>query len=246
MLEYYLTFDIGNTNQSVSLFDKNEKFIKKTTYEKVDKLVKEYDLTIGNSFGCVSSVKDSNLIDIPFKHQLSRRLLMHKKFLEMPVHYAETIGDDRLVNAYFLFKQNLKTKVIIDAGTFTTIDFVDENGLHGGYILPGLNSIKSTYKQGENLKRFVDTTKLVKDYSKQTPQDTQASIEQGVLASFYFPIKGLVKQFGPEQVVVTGGDGELIAQFLKDFAKSSNFTLQYGPDLIHRSLCFIAKRIHRK
>jgi type III pantothenate kinase len=245
MLEYFLTFDIGNTNQTVSIFDKNEKFIKKIPFDKISTLTKEYKLTIANTFGCVSSVKDSNLIDIPFKHQLSRKLLLHKKFLEMPVNYSETIGDDRLVNAYFLFKQNLKSKVVIDAGTFTTIDFVDENGLHGGYILPGINELKNTYKQGENLKRFIDKSSLVKGYTKQTPQDTAVAIEQGILASFYFPIKGLIKQFNPEQVIVTGGNGEDVAQFLKEAAQNSNYTLQYGPELIHRSLCFIAKRIYR-
>ena len=58
-------------------------------------------------------------------------------FLDMPVHYEQTLGDDRLFQAYALYREFFGDQIrtlLIDAGTFTTIDLIDQRGFLGGYI----------------------------------------------------------------------------------------------------------------
>lgn len=245
MLEYLVTVDLNFTSQTVAVFDNDEKFITKADFSKMGELIKNYKFNTNNTFGIVSAVSDSNLKDIPFKNQLARRLLLHGKFLEMPVKYSEKIQDERLVNAYFAFKQNTQSKVVINCGHIMTADFVDSSGFKGGYILPSLGQLRNLYKFDEYFKHSYNEAGMSLDYTGQIPVDNQQAIEQGTLAGFLFQIKGLIKQHKPEIIYITGPHGETVAKFLKATAQKENMSIQLSKELIHRSLCFIAKRVHR-
>ena len=54
----------------------------------------------------------------------------------MPVHYQKSLGEDRLALAYYAYKTLQSPTMIIDGGTFLTIDFVNSDGFLGGYIAP--------------------------------------------------------------------------------------------------------------
>jgi len=246
MLEYIATVDIGLTSRSVGVFDANEKFITKVDFSAIGELARNYGFTTTNTFGIVSAVTDSNLKDIPFKHQLVRRLLLHGKFLEMPVSYSEKIQDERLANAYFLFKQNTKTKMMINCGHVMTADLIDNSGFKGGFILPSIGQLRNFYKYDEYFKHFVNDAKMSFDYSNKLPQDNLQAIEQGTLAAFYFQLKGIIKEYHPEVIYLTGQYGDDVAKFLKPTAQKDGFSIQLSKDLVHRSLCFIAKRVYRE
>lgn len=245
MLEYLVTVDLNFTSQSIAVFDADEKFITKSEFSNLPNLAKNYKFNTTNTYGIVSTVSDSNLKDIPFKYQLARRLLLHGKFLEMPVRYAEKIQDERLVNAYFAFKQNTQSKVLINCGHIMTMDFIDNSGFKGGYILPSIGQMRNLYKFDEYFKHFYNDSSMGTHYSGQIPSDNLQAIEQGSLAAFYFQIKGLIKEHKPEIIYLTGPNGEEVAKFLKPTAQKENISIQLSKDLIHRSLCFVAKRVHR-
>lgn len=246
MLEYIATVDINFGAHSVALFDANEKFITKAEFQSIPELAKNYKLDTTNTFGIVSSVTDSNLVDIPFKHQLARRLLLHGKFIEMPVNYSEKIQDDRLVNAYFLFKQNQTKKLILNCSHVMTADFVDDKGFQGGFILPGIVQLRSLFKYDEYFKHFMDDSEMGMTYGNELPKDNLEAIDQGTLAAFYFQIKGILKEYKPESVFITGPFGDNVARFLKPTAEKAGISIQLSKELTHRSLCFIAKRVHRE
>lgn len=245
MIEYIATVDINFSSSSIALFDANEKFITKVPLSDINSLVKNYKISTANTFGIVSSVKDSNLQDIPFKNQLARRLLLHGKFREMPVSYSETIHDSRLVNGYFLYQLNKTKKIILNCDQYTSLDLVDGNGFQGGYIMPGINHLKNAFKFNEYFKHFVDDKEVNMQYAGKLPQNNNEAIEQGMLANYYFGIKGLIKQFSPQAIYLTGQNAENVAKFLKDTCQKEQISMQLSADLIHRSLCYIGKRVYR-
>ena len=245
MIKYFLTINIGSSDHSVALFDAQEKFIEKRDYEEIDALMRSRKLTIENTYGAVASVKDSNFQDIPIKHQLTRRLLLHKVFFDMPVSYSETIQDYRLANAYFLFKQNNKSKMIIDCDHITTIDFVTSEGFQGGHTIPSFQRMKNIFRYDEYFKHFVEDENQTANYTNRLPQDNKESLIQGSLAAYYFAIKGIIKEYSPEEIYLTGFNGTNVADFLKPSVKKMGSAMYYNGDLIHKSLCFIARKVQR-
>ena len=245
MLEYIVTVDIGFNSHSVALFDAEENFITKVAFDELSSLIKNYKLTTQNTFGIVSSVKDTNLQDIPFKYQVARRLLLHGKFQDMPVLYSEKIHDTRLVSSYFLYKLDNEKKLMIDCGNFTLLDVVETKGFSGGYILPSPNQMKNIFKYSEHFKHFVNDGPIDIQFSEDLPQDNGKSITQGLLSPYLLSIKGLIKLNNPHSIYLTGRNAEAVARFLKPFCQKNNIGMKLNHDLVHRSLCYIAKRVYR-
>lgn len=232
-----ITIDIGNSHQSYALFKENELFVEKGDFQDLDLVLKKHpDAQI-----VVSSVDDDFLNQIPAEYTLVRKFFGKGAFLDMPISYSKTIGEDRLATSYYLFKLSQQNKAIVDSGTFTTIDFVGSKGHLGGYILPGLKPLRNSYGHGRHLKDV--ELNSPKELKASAPLSTPEAMEQGLLASALFPIEGLLKLHSVENIFITGGFGEIVAKFLKQ--SKFDFKLAYSAELIHRSLCFIAKRTQK-
>ncbi|MAZ47624.1 MAG: hypothetical protein CME65_03625 [Halobacteriovoraceae bacterium] len=230
-----ITIDIGNSHQNYALFKDNELFVEKGDFQDLDIVLKKYP----ESRVIVSSVDDEFLNQIPGEFTLIRKFFGKGAFLDMPISYSKTIGEDRLATSYYLYKLNQQSKAIVDSGTFTTIDFLSSKGHLGGYILPGSRPLRGSFGHGRKLKEVPLNNNL--EFKNELPQSTPEAMEQGLLAATLFPIEGLLKLHNIENIFITGGDGEAVAKHLKN--SKSDFKLAYSAELIHRSLCFIAKRM---
>src|SRR5690606_20309628 len=107
-------------------------------FEKDFSKLTSFSLTNDNTLLVPSKVSLSN--NLPkFSLNLSPNDLREKNFLlDMPIHYTESLGEDRLIAAFNTFKNHSQEKIlVIDSGSFTTVDLVTKNGFMGGYILPG-------------------------------------------------------------------------------------------------------------
>lgn len=135
------------------------------------------------------------------------------QFLNMPVHYSPTLGHDRLSLAHLAF--NLfpqKEVMIIDAGTFITVDFVNKDGLQGGYIIPGINTLAESYQRGRQLSKAQASRPL----QTSRPQTTQEAMAHGLS----LVEKGLVSQIGKLKskdtlVMLTGGQRTFLQKNLE-------------------------------
>jgi pantothenate kinase type III len=244
MNKFILTCDIGNSNQTLSLFDKDETLLVHEDFSHLDSLIENYNLNSQNTTALVSSVKDSKLFHIPVKTYFVRDLFKDNKFLEMPVNYSKTLGDDRIVTSYFLYKKDNHSKVIIDTGSFTTIDQVDIKGFNGGHILPGLAKIQETYYQGEKLSEIAMAINFKKQkLSSKLPLSSETAITDGILVTYIAPIIHLIKNLAPKEVYLTGGNSIFLNNLLKDANLQCEASIHLDNSLIHRSLCFIANRI---
>lgn len=241
-MNHLLTLDLGNTNQTFALFSSNGDFEIKGQIQELTKVRKQYNLNPKNTQIILSSVKDSAIKDL----ELSKFTFIHARdyfkenlYLDMPVKYSQTLGDDRLFSSYFLYKQRNEKQLLIDSGTFTTIDLIEKSGHSGGYILPGVELLKTSYNRGENLVSFLPEKAHELTIQNSLPNDSTAAIEQGLLLTFLCPIVDIIQSNSPESITLTGGNCEFLEKLLKTRLRSESIHLENN--LLHRSLHFISK-----
>ena len=229
-----LAIDIGNTRIKAAVFEQNTRletftfpieeiqkkvnFILKANQKITDLVVSSVRNTENSVFSTIGShIKIyfiNNESHFPFQNRY-----------ETP----DSLGIDRMVlaaGAVLRFpKQN---RLVIDAGTCITYDFVDEeNNYLGGAISPG---IRLRYESLHNY-----TAKLpllsVSIPDKTIGSSTQGSIHSGVVNGLTNEIDGFIEfyreRFANIIIILSGGDAEFLAKRLKNtiFA-NSNFLLE--------------------
>jgi type III pantothenate kinase len=141
----------------------------------------------------------------------------------------KTLGVDRMIlaaGATLLYpKQN---RLIIDAGTCVTYDFVDENDNYwGGAISPGFRL------RYESLHQFTAKLPLLtlEEPEGLVGSSTNQSIHSGVVNGLICEIDGFIERYKQQNenftIILTGGDAVFLAKRLKNtiFA-NSNFLLE--------------------
>lgn len=232
---FILTINIGNTNQSFSLFDSNNCISSNQEIHHLESFITRTNLSAENTLCLVSSVKDSQIPKLPFKAQMIRDFFSDKTFIDMPVDYSSTLGDDRLVVSFHLFHKSQTPKIIIDSGSFTTIDIIDSSGFMGGYILPGLKLIESSYQSGEKL--IEHAKKMTNTEVLNLPHNTQEAIQAGIKLTYLAPIEAIIVQYPKHEIYLTGGNAKL----LESRFSSRNASIHTDENLVHTALYFIAK-----
>lgn len=119
----------------------------------------------------------------------------------------EEVGADRLVNAVAAHKKYGGPMVIIDFGTATTFDVIDDHGdYHGGVIAPGVNlSVEALSMAAAKLPRVA-----VEKPDKVIGNSTITAIQSGIFYGYLSMIEGMVEriteEYGrPMKVLATGG-----------------------------------------
>ncbi|SDN84801.1 pantothenate kinase [Desulfonauticus submarinus] len=143
-------------------------------------------------------------------------------FLDIENHYKQPqeVGADRLIGAYAARKLFSKPSslIIIDFGTATTFDCVENNAYLGGLICPGIrSSLKALSTQTAKLPQI--SLDISKD-NLEIGRSTKHSLNQGMLFGFASMVDGLVGRLKeilkPEtKVVATGGLASLLATVSK-------------------------------
>lgn len=242
MNKFILTVDIGNSKTKCCLFTRDGEILVSFPIENLEKILKNYNLNSQNSMIYYSRVKKEN-VNFPFTAIDVSSFFKENKFLDMPVHYNETLGIDRLVCAYFAYQQDNKAKFIIDTGSFTTVDQVDIKGFNGGYILPGLKLLSESYSQGEQLNSPDMTPPHELEQLLGTfPQNTKVAIHHGAFLSFLAPIREVLRTHSLKTILITGGNGEILLKYLKNWEFCQDASIQFDPYLVHKGLFEIAKR----
>ena len=123
----------------------------------------------------------------------------------------EKLGIDRWLALIASHKQYTGNVCVVDCGTAITIDALQANGKHlGGVICPGLVMMKKALAS--------DTADLpfnTQPYSLRMASNTSAAIANGVLFAAVGLINNVVQRLeGDYQLVLTGGDAEIIAESL--------------------------------
>lgn len=229
-----LTVDVGNTRIKASVFEDNtslENFVfeKNELEKKIENILKKYPKCSDLAVASVGSIEKQSFLT--FENRLKVHFFSHEDAFPFHNKYAtpKTLGIDRMIlsaGATLQFpKQN---RLVIDAGTCITYDFIDENDNYlGGAISPGLRL------RYESLHNFTARLPLL---TLETPDayignSTAQAIHSGVVNGFVYEIDGFIdeyrKEFSNFIIILTGGDADFLAKRLKNtiFA-NSNFLLE--------------------
>ncbi|MFC0216103.1 type III pantothenate kinase [Paenibacillus chartarius] len=136
-----------------------------------------------------------------------------KTGLNIRVEQPREVGADRIVNAVAALELYGAPCIVVDFGTATTYDYLDEQGqLLGCAIAPGIGiSTEALYQKAAKLPRI----ELVKPKSV-VGRNTVSAMQAGIIYGYVGQVDGIVSRIKREYgtnpyVVATGGLAELIA-----------------------------------
>ncbi len=227
-----LTIDVGNTNTVLGLF-KNGKLVESW------RLQTHESRTIDESWVMVRQLAESRKINldkldgviigsvVPKLTFIFRKVATNYLGLEpivvtgtlntgikLLVDYPQEVGADRIANVFAGGLLYGKPAIVVDFGTATTYDVIDEDGnFIGGAIAPGIETSANYLLEKAALLHRIDFT--VPDNAIGT--NTQTNLTSGILLGAADMVDGMVKRIKAEKgwsdipVIVTGGLGKVIA-----------------------------------
>lgn len=229
-----LAVDIGNTRTKIALFEKDRisdilVFEKKNFLKNFKKI---FYKTHSKAKIILSSVGKFDQETFEWlKQHTDIIVISHRTNFPFTnsYHTPNTLGIDRMVlsaGAVLEFPQ--QNRLVIDAGTCITFDFIDKNDRYiGGSISPGIQlRYKALNEYTEKLPQLE-----FENINYLTGVSTQQSIHSGVINGTLAEIEGFIHQYRSQHpdltVILTGGDTDFLAKRLKNtiFA-NSNFLLE--------------------
>ena len=152
--------------------------------------------------------------------------------LKLDVDEPHNVGADRALNAIAAHAKHPGDLIVIDFGTATTFDVVDESGAYkGGIIAPGINlSLDALVNAAAKLPRIA--IEAPKDNLSVIGRTTSGQMQIGIYWGYVAMIEGLVERLkeelaGPVTVVATGGLADLFDEHTKVFdAIEPDLTIQ--------------------
>ena len=117
--------------------------------------------------------------------------------------YYETMGIDRMVAV-----EVLQNAIIIDAGSAITVDIVNNGNFKGGFIYPGVDAMRKTYKDISPALNYSFNFDLDLDIM---PKNSQDAISYGFLKTLYSEVMS-----HELPVVLTGGNAKELQKIFKN------------------------------
>ena len=152
------------------------------------------------------------------------------------VDQGATVGPDRLVNTVGAYDRHGGNLIVVDFGTATTFDVVDDDGAYvGGVIAPGVNLSLEALHMAAAALPHVDVSRP----QRVVGTNTVACMQSGI----WFGYVGLVKEIcarikaerdRPMKVIGTGGLAPLFGATDVLFDRIEDDLTMHGLVLIHR------------
>ncbi|MCD8149170.1 MAG: type III pantothenate kinase [Clostridiales bacterium] len=226
-----LTVDIGNTNITLGVFDGKKL---KTTFRMTTiqtRTSDEYGMVICELL-FHNEVKVSDITDaivasvVPnVMHSLTNAILKYfhtrpiiieagiKTGIRVAGRNPRQVGADRIVDAAAVYELYGGPSIVVDYGTATTFDLVDEDGTFTACVIaPGIRtSAQSMWSMAAKLPEF-EIKKPKSILAQDTIACMQAGLVYGQVGQTEYIIRQMKKEFGREdvKVVATGGLGRII------------------------------------
>ncbi len=159
--------------------------------------------------------------------------------MEIAVDRPSEVGADRIVNAVAGRERYGNNLILLDFGTATTFDIVDEAGRYaGGVIAPGIHlSLDALHRAAAKLPNIA-----IEPPAKVVGTSTTEAMQSGVYYGYLGLIEGIITRIRaayphPMTVVATGGLAPL-------FAKATPMIAHLDSDLTIRGLQLLYARNH--
>ena len=227
-----LAIDIGNTNTSLGVFE-SEKLIahwrlatvRDRTADEIGVLAREMFALASIDFQKVSAVIIASVVP-PLNsafQKMSEKYFGHtaifvdsKLNLGLKILYnpPSDVGADRIVDTVAAMEKYGTPCIVVDFGTATTFDAINENGEYlGGIITPGITVLSYALS--------LRTAKLprveIKKPEKVIGDSTVSAIQSGLYYGYAGLVDGILRRMLAEisedaRIIATGGQASLIAE----------------------------------
>ena len=153
--------------------------------------------------------------------------------IQTGVRSPEKVGIDRLLTA--IAANRLRTPgqaaLIVDSGTATTVNLVDEAGVfQGGAILPGLRLSAQALHEYTQLLPYISLDELDSESKGPVGKETQEAIRSGLYWGQIGAIRELSRQLLEDHPntlrLLTGGGAQLLSRDLPEFELSPGLALR--------------------
>ena len=214
-----LAIDIGNTSITCGIFKKTN-IIKALHFKTINELILKTNISQFRKI-IISSVvpKLTKNIHEKLNKIFNRDLVFinHKNCsLKLNVHNPQSVGNDRLCNIFATVSLYQTPSIIIDFGTATTYDVINENNeFIGGAIGAGIET-SANY--------LINKAALLSKTDLQFPNhiigiDTKENIQSGIMFGAIDQVEGMIKRIKNEkkddyQIIITGGLSKLLSPHL--------------------------------
>lgn len=238
-----LAVDIGNTRIKVAVFEGSTllelfHFNSKELRKELKIILNKYKIASEMVVSSVGNISKAAFLE--FESQISIHFISYNSPFPYKNNYTtpNTLGIDRMVLASgAVLKYPNQNRLIIDAGTCITYDFIDENdNYQGGAISPGIQ-LRFESLHNYTAKLPLLTLKSIKDQDLEIEKiplignSTCEAINSGVINGVINEIQGFISQYEavyPKFIIIlTGGDSEFLAKRLKNTIFANlNFLLE--------------------
>ena len=246
----YILGDIGNSDIKIFLVNKKNSILKRTSLtskninnqnldKKINFLIKDIK-KIEKILFCSVVPKSFYLIKKYFHKKTKIRCYEVKdlnlsSLIKIKVNYKQ-VGSDRLANAISI-QNNKDNFIILDFGTATTFDVVENNNYKGGIIAPGIKISLDTLSDKASLIPQINLKKI----RNIVGNNTISAVRSGFFWGYIGLIDNIINLIKKEtrksfKLVITGGYSDL-------FRKSLKTRVIQNKDITIKGLIKIAKLI---
>jgi type III pantothenate kinase len=218
-----LLVDIGNTRTKYTFEKEGELSIIQT--ECNERINKQWLESIAASVKViiVASVSEAYLVDL-FSKYAEQRAIKFLKVKSEAERFGVTssyqqpgsLGIDRwltLLAANIVYEN--KNVLIVDAGTATTIDLLNNKGIHlGGWILPGIDILFNSLLFNTSQIIATQADKIDISFGKSTSDGVNNACWAATLGFVEQSIKQANKQISLDNIVLTGGNAQKLGALL--------------------------------
>lgn len=248
-----LVIDIGNTNTVIGVYKKSKllehwrlETKKERTSDECGILLKELFQFANLSFEDIDGVVVSSVVP-PLDFAIDRMCQRYLKLtplhinqssrspLKIKIDHPNELGADRIVNAVAGFKNYGGPLIIVDFGTATTFDYINEKGEYrGGLITPGIAISNEALFENASKLPHVEIKKPKRVVGRNTIESVQAGVYYGYVGLVDEIIRRMIKEIGGKKpkVIATGGFTSLIVPESKTIHKADSFLTLEGLKLL--------------
>ena len=255
-----LALDVGNTNITCGVFDKDKIVGSFRITTKIPRTSDEYGMMLRNLLEqnelSSGDINDAIICSVVpnIMHSLQSALIKYFDIVPIVVEAGirtgirivtpnpQQIGADRIVDAVAAYELYGGPVLVIDFGTATTYDFVDGSGAFlGGITAPGIRiSAKALWEDAAKLPE-IEIKKPDNVLGKETITSMQSGLVYGQIGQTEYIIDKVKEETGctDMNVVVTGGLGRIIAN-------ETSKVDEYDPNLTLKGIYLVYKKQNRK
>lgn len=255
-----MTIDVGNTNITVGVFKNDEVTASFRITTKMARTSDEYGILLINLVE-QNEISQRDIADVIIAsvvpnvmHALESAVIKYfgirpiviepgtKTGIRVVTENPRQIGTDRIVDAAAAYELYGGPVLVLDFGTATTYDLVDQTGAFVcGVTAPGIRiSAKALWEDAAKLPE-IEIRKPASILAKETISSMQAGLVYGQIGQTEYIVRHIIEEadMGEVKVVATGGLGRIIAS-------ETTVIDVYDPNLTLKGMNLIYKKQNRK